>query len=522
MSLFKHWIKLMAFPLLIKAVYIALPIITAVFAANILGDFFNSVLNLDVESMTESLISILIILGIYIIVIPFFGSFKNILIFKKAIDYHAYMVGKLFQKKFSKTRNLGQDSMGWDVDISYHNSLMLDFCGTLAALLISLPFIFPMIYNNPTLGIVTIISCLPVIFLNIASAKKRGKIFGDEWKHKEQVMGFEMNIAGNHSFVRRNKISNAFVNIIETINDSYLKNTLSKNVKYKAFIEVLTSFLDLLSLGLVAFVAIFLFADNRLYIQDIVVYLALTIPVKNFIKNISGLIPMRKRISFLSKRVFDFLEDTEDGDGVETLQDVNLIESEKLNFSFDGVNNILKDVKIKVAKGDKILIEGANGSGKTTLVNIIAAIILSEEISANGKPYNAYTLNSIRGEISYINQQPYFFKGTILENLQIVNLDTEIEDMKRFIADFGIEKELDFQISPGGENLSGGERQKLSIIRGLLKKSHVFIFDEPTNNLDEASKQVLYDIFEKLDKTIIVISHQKDGLPRVGFKCWQI
>lgn len=158
-----------------------------------------------------------------------------------------------------------------------------------------------------------------------------------------------------------------------------------------------------------------------------------------------------------------------------------------------------------ISAGEKVGVCGENGSGKSTFGKILASLIRQYhgKITVGNMPYREIDLGSWRRLIAYVPQNPWLADMTVRENIMMGNSDI---DPERLMRDFGILSIADRPCFP--ENgLSGGERQKVSLIRGLLQKSELLILDEPTNDLDQESVVVLRNYIRETKQTVILISH---------------
>lgn len=167
------------------------------------------------------------------------------------------------------------------------------------------------------------------------------------------------------------------------------------------------------------------------------------------------------------------------------------IEFRDVGIAFDG-RSILKDVNLKIEKGEKIAIVGENGSGKTTLMNLLLRFNepTNGEILINGRPIEDYNIEDYRRRFSVVTQSVHLFKGTIEDNISFGN-GNGIQSLEKRELDFctevirKLEKEAD--VGADGTKLSGGERQKISLLRALEKPSQILVMDEPTSNYDSES-----------------------------------
>lgn len=191
---------------------------------------------------------------------------------------------------------------------------------------------------------------------------------------------------------------------------------------------------------------------------------------------------------------------------------------EHVNFSYDR-KPILKDVSIAIPDKTTTAIVGPSGSGKTTLCNLIARFWDTDSgtIRIGGINVKEYTLESLMDQISMVFQKVYLFADTIENNIKFgrpeASHDEVVDAAKKacchdFIA--SLPNGYDTVIGEGGATLSGGEKQRISIARAMLKDAPIIIFDEATANVDPENEDKLQKAMEALmkDKTILMIAHR--------------
>jgi ATP-binding cassette, subfamily B, multidrug efflux pump len=171
-----------------------------------------------------------------------------------------------------------------------------------------------------------------------------------------------------------------------------------------------------------------------------------------------------------------------------------IIEFRNVSFRYPGAEeDMLKDINFKALPGQTTAFIGSTGSGKTTLVNLIPRFydVTQGSIIIDGVDIREVTQQELRHQIGYIPQKGSLFKGTIKSNLKYADENASEHDMVKVVEvaqamEFIEEKEegFDSQISQGGTNVSGGQKQRLSIARALVKKPKVYIFDDSFSALD--------------------------------------
>ena len=195
------------------------------------------------------------------------------------------------------------------------------------------------------------------------------------------------------------------------------------------------------------------------------------------------------------------------------------VEFRNVRFHYDPEREILRNISFKLEKGKCIAIVGPSGSGKSTLINLIPRLydVIDGTVLFDGEDVRKLDLSFLRENIGIVSQETYLFNGTIRENLLYAKPDATEEELidackQANIYDF-IEKQetgLDTMVGNRGLKLSGGEKQRISIARILLKDPALLIFDEATSALDSISEQKIQDAIEPLieSRTGILIAHR--------------
>lgn len=195
------------------------------------------------------------------------------------------------------------------------------------------------------------------------------------------------------------------------------------------------------------------------------------------------------------------------------------IEFKHVGFGYTPERKILKDINFTLEKGKSIAIVGPSGSGKSTIINLIPRLYDVQEgaVTFDGVDVRKLDLDFLRDKVGIVSQETYLFNGTIRDNLLYAKPDATEEELleackKANIYDF-IEKQekgLDTPVGNRGLKLSGGEKQRLSIARILLKDPVLFIFDEATASLDSISESKIQEAIDPIikSKTSILIAHR--------------
>ncbi|MDF9451340.1 ABC transporter ATP-binding protein [Bacillus toyonensis] len=245
--------------------------------------------------------------------------------------------------------------------------------------------------------------------------------------------------------------------------------------------------------------------------------------LNSLIRSISNiyenLLYVKEFSSFISLPEIDEVEDKEE---IHSIQEISV---QQLNFTYPNQGRqTLKDVNLKITPGKKIAIIGENGSGKTTLIKCLTGLYETDSsmIHVNGMPLNKIDLNKYFKKISVLFQDFNRFEFTVRENIGFGNLEdlADTEKLKEVIKRVGLEnhiKSLPNQYDSrlgrffdGGNELSGGQWQKVAIARCLFRECDLIVLDEPTSALDPKSEVEIMEEFFRYssDKAVIFITHR--------------
>ncbi|MBR0386000.1 MAG: ABC transporter ATP-binding protein [Erysipelotrichaceae bacterium] len=195
------------------------------------------------------------------------------------------------------------------------------------------------------------------------------------------------------------------------------------------------------------------------------------------------------------------------------------VDFDKVCFSYDGTRQILKDVSFTLKSGHSIAIVGPSGSGKSTMINLIPRLydVNSGSVKFDGVDVRQLDLGFLRSNVGVVTQDTYLFNGTIRDNLLYAKPDATEEEIKTAlkkanIYDFVMSQEagLETMVGNRGLKLSGGEKQRISIARVLLRDPALLIFDEATSALDSISESKIQEAIDPLiaSRTSILIAHR--------------
>jgi subfamily B ATP-binding cassette protein MsbA len=201
------------------------------------------------------------------------------------------------------------------------------------------------------------------------------------------------------------------------------------------------------------------------------------------------------------------------------------IEFEDVDFDYEEALPLLRDINLRIRKGEVVAIVGSSGAGKTTLASLIPRFfdVTRGRILIDGHDVRGVTVNSLRAQIGIVTQETILFNDTVFNNIcygsHPAGEEAAREAARAALAeDFILEMPAGYQtvIGERGQRLSGGQRQRIAIARALLKNPPILILDEATSELDTESELLVQRALANLmiGRTVLVIAHRLSTVRR--------
>ena len=302
----------------------------------------------------------------------------------------------------------------------------------------------------------------------------------------------------------------------DEVNEGYRKLLFNLNVKFSLITPIMMITINFANLAVVL-VGANLVQGLQLDIGSLMaviqysalVLVSLLMFAFIFVMVPQGLVAARRINEVLDQENVQTFVDNERG-----LEKIETVEFNNISFKYEGAEKeMLKDVNFTAKTGEKIAIIGSTGAGKSTLMNLLLRFLdtSSGELLYNGVNIQDYTEKELRQQIAFVPQNRMLFSGTIRENLKFGNenvTDEEIiEALKlaeawEFVS--SLEDGLDAHVDQKGDNFSGGQKQRLSIARALVKKAFVYIYDDSFSALDAKTEARLRNNLKQINEDSIV------------------
>ena len=383
--------------------------------------------------------------------------------------------------------------------------------------------LFVMFYQNWKLSLIAIIM-IPVAGL---ASKTLGKRIGKVVTEAQEKSGFLnthlIELFKNHKLIKIFQRED----YESKRTDGHLNQLKEKNIKINTVFVRLSPIMETLT-GIM--IAILIFYSGKLALNDEIEignffsFLAAMMLAYQPVRALSTMNMILKQGLSAANRILPIIDNQNKITDHEDAQDINITHS---NIKFDNINfqynadekDVLTNINLNIAGGKMTSLVGHSGSGKSTILNLIPRFydVQSGDILIDNQSIYKVKIKSLRDNISLVSQDTTLFDDTIKNNIKYAKNDVTDEEVisaaKFSYAHEFIEKlpkKYETIIGENGIRLSGGEKQRLSIARAMIKKSPIILLDEATSSLDSETESKIQDALKILtkDKTTIVIAHR--------------
>ena len=482
-----------------------------IYAAGILGEFADAVFTFNISFGIDILFKLLVCIGSMVLIIPMVGLIGEVTMFVNSLTHDRTIFDRFFDKGYEQATEIEAG----EVQYRLENDPITFRCNWVdivtKAIITPIAFIYVMyeaIQISWIFTLITFVISATKLVVPLTVKKLDAKYDRQTHDYNVKIRTYESQIVEQPHMIKMYGLREPFLKEIDEIYHVYFKNVQSRSIKCKAIASQILSFLDTFCLLIILLIGAIMVANNNISPGAVVAMTGYFTIFNLIISNTDSII---RNIPILKNNVDRLLviyQDAEDLSG-EDIVEIDTISARSLKFTYDD-KEIFNHLDFHIKKGDKVAICGPNGSGKTTLIKMICRLLKNYggSLQINQQEIKSISISSWYKQIAYAEQNPYLFSGTVLENVRLGNKNISEEMLKCIMEEVGIMHLSTREVSMDQNNLSGGEKQKISIARALAKNTPIIILDEPHNNLDSESLSWLEKFIKTTDKTVLFISHE--------------
>ena len=372
---------------------------------------------------------------------------------------------------------------------------------------------------SPILGILQILIAAAGAIFIVLGMKKSSKIALKKKHTMDDVVSRMVEyISGMELFKSYNLAGEKFKRLKDSFND-LKKESINTEIALAPYVLIFQLIVDI-SFALLLLVSTQLFINGSINKIMFFSYIIIGLSLSNILKAFSGQYVFFQYMKLATDKLINVYNEKEISYEFEVMPFKNYdIKFENVNFSYEKDKPILKNISFEAKQGTSTALVGSSGSGKTTVTNLIARFwdCQSGIISIDGTDITKIYPEELLTNISMIFQDVYLVNDTVENNIKLGKPDATHEEVVKAAKDASchefiteLENSYDTVVGEGGSTLSGGEKQRISIARALLKDTPIILLDEATASLDADNEHEIRKSLDKLikNKTVITIAHK--------------
>ena len=372
---------------------------------------------------------------------------------------------------------------------------------------------------SPILGILQILIAAAGAIFIVLGMKKSSKIALKKKHTMDDVVSRMVEyISGMELFKSYNLAGEKFKRLKDSFND-LKKESINTEIALAPYILIFQLTVDI-SFALLLLVSTQLFISGSINKIMFFSYIIIGLSLSNILKAFSGQYVFFQYMKLATDKLINVYNEKEISYEFEVMPFKNYdIKFENVSFSYEKNKPVLKNISFEAKQGTSTALVGSSGSGKTTVTNLIARFwdCQSGIISIDGTDITKIFPEELLTNISMIFQDVYLVNDTIENNIKLGKPDATHEEVVKAAKDASchefiteLENSYDTVVGEGGSTLSGGEKQRISIARALLKDTPIILLDEATASLDADNEHEIRKSLDKLikNKTVITIAHK--------------
>ena len=409
-----------------------------------------------------------------------------------------------------------------DVDTISQN-LNQSLASLVSSITLFIGSVIMMFVTNWIMALTAILSSLIGFSLMFLILGKSQKYFTEKQEQLGELNGYIEEIYSGHNVVKAYNGGASSIHHFQTLNEK-LYNSNRKSNFLSGLMQPIMGFIGNFGYVAVCIVGALLVINNQISFGVIVAFIIYVRLFTNPLTQIAQAMTYLQSTAAASERVFEFLDEKEMTDEKDIKKHLDKskvkgeIEFKHVKFSYDNTREIIKDFSVHVKPGEKVAIFGPTGAGKTTMVNLLMKFyeINDGDILIDGVSINDLSRENIHELFCMVLQDTWLFEGTILDNIKFNKENVTEEEIWNSCKTVGVDHFI--KTLPGGlhseigdtDTVSGGEKQLLTIARGMLENAPFLILDEATSNVDTRTEELVQKAMDKLTegKTSFIIAHR--------------
>ncbi|MEC0172114.1 ABC transporter ATP-binding protein [Paenibacillus graminis] len=480
---------------------------------NIIGDFTNDILYRPALITLRSALSLVLALIGSILIIPVMQYIKNIILFRHALEHDRYIMNQFIHLPSDQIGKFKEGEIQYRLERDpneFRFTVIEVFTKIPVSVIVGAGIFIQLFRINMLYALICLImSGVPLIGIRItkqleASYKMKTRDF--EMKQRN----LEVDMVNGADYIKVFQLGQKFIDLFFHYFEKYYDQQLRRNMRLQYLIQKLNLILRVITDSIIIIFGAWLVAENQIQAGYIMTVIGLSNSLKTVYQDIGTAIKSYHLFQLYIPKLHEISEAAGDSGLIKVPDGPIAIKGDNLGFQYEDNPPLFSNLNFTILPGEKVAIVGPNGRGKSTLLQLMSGLLRPSTgiITINNLNMSRIDLPSYYRQFAYAEQTPYMFDASIYDNVKLGNPFASAEEVIHVLKKTGLHdlSEQNFDV----QNSSGGEKQRISVARSLLKNSHLVFLDEPYNDLDDQGKELVRKIILTTGITVIFISHEDE------------
>ena len=480
----------------------------------IVGDFADAVFEGNVEYIRNNFWIMVTGIVCYILLEPLTQLLQDYICIRCTTRHDKYIYSLFLKKQFQATRDIGEGELQARLEndvVVFRNNLIVFLAEMIAVpvtllYLLSVTMLISPLYTGCVIALTMLKLSIPAL-----TSKIKARLAAGESEYQAKIRAILTEFFCSPQAVKLYSLEKFLVEYIKNEFDRFYHDTKKKEIRLNGLCDMISATLGALITILIFLTGAVMVSKGQITMGDVAAMMLFLSVYYEMAERISGTIQGWATTVRFAHRL-DYFYQGQEKEGTYGIGQLESIDAENLYFAYEEAGEeVLRNLCFHVKRGDKAVVWGENGSGKSTLIKLLLQFYSNYQgkLQVNGQELSEISGKEWRKHVSISFQDPLLFDGTVRENVMLADPGAPGERVTEVLRSTGLTAIADKSVKGLQGTLSGGEMQRISLARAILKKSDLLILDEPTNHLDENGIEWLKKYLKESTQTVMIITHDK-------------
>lgn len=479
----------------------------------IIGSFTNQILYRPEEMTFRSAAYFIMALLGSILLLPLLQYIKNILLFRNALEHDHYILHQFIHLPPERIKEFKEGDMQYRLERDpneFRFAVLAVFTKIPVSAIVGAGIVVQLIWIHMGYGLVCLIVAAIPLLANRVKKRLEAEYKMKTRDYEMSSRNLELDMIHGAGYLKVFQLGSGFLRLFAERFQQYYTSRLQHHMRLQYMLEKLDSLTGLLTSAIIILCGAGLVAASYIEAGYIMTVFGLSNTLKTLFLDLDAALKSYHMMQVYLPKLSEISEGEARANLIRVEEEPLVLQGHNICFQYEEGHPLLASIDFQVRPGDKVAIVGPNGRGKSTLIQIMAGLLkpCSGKLTVNHVDLSQIDLPSYFAQYAYAEQSPYLFEDSVYNNVKLGRPDANDKEVERVLERTNLSHLS--ALGVGIQNSSGGEKQRISVARALLKNSHLIFLDEPYHDLDQQGKELVREMITAPGKTVVFISHEDE------------